>query len=114
MVEPNLYCEGNICVTNEEFVEAVIKDPITATVGSEWVVHRDVVEMIRVESYSLAALVGLQKGDQILGVEDDQGRFVPLSTLNGLSIAYDSFLEGTAVFSILRGSRAFEIEIDHV
>ena len=113
MVEPNLYCEDNLCVTNEFFVESVIRNPVAATVGSEWVVHRDVVELTRVEPYSLAAIVGLQKGDQILGVEDDQGRFVPLSTLNGLSIAYASFEEGTAVFSILRGSRAFEIEIDH-
>ncbi len=92
MVEDNLSCGDFECEVTMPFVEAVIDDAITASVGLFWSIEEDHVHLTDVKSYSLGSIMGLQSGDKIRGSVEDIGS------------VYANLVEhGSAQLVILRG-----------
>ncbi len=92
MVEDNLFCGDLTCEVTMPFVEAVIDDAITASVGMFWRISDDAIYLTDVKSYSLGSLMGLKTGDVLRGSVEELGS------------KYAHLVEhGTAEITILRG-----------
>ncbi len=103
MVEDNLSCGDLTCEVTMPFVEAIIDDAITASVGMFWRISDDAIYLTDVKSYSLGSLMGLQTGDVIRGSVEDLGS------------KYAHLVEhGTAEITILRGRETKTLRLNVV
>lgn len=101
MVEDNLTCKNFACEVTLPFVEAVIDDAITASVGLFWRIDGDMLQLTDVREYGLGHIMGLQTGDMI--------------RLSEVGTAYaDLNDEGSTQLHVLRDRQTLVLSVDIV